>query len=165
MSTDEKYNIIALLTILDSFMSQKLEPGHNGRIEKACYTDIEHDERAFFRDALYQEPSFYDDFLKHNYYDLSAEDLAIIERWAEFGIRDYFLVEEYEKKKAYFVWNGSYYLVHNLIDDFPTIFKKRQAPFWIYTYILPYKDIIVYDGIVGPIDLDKKKVISTLECE
>ncbi len=165
MTTDEKYNILALLTVLDSFMSQKLEPDHDGIIEKACYTDIAHDDRAFFRDALYHEPSFYDDFLEHNYYGLSAEDLAIIEGWAEFGVRGHFLVEEYEKNKAYFVWNGSYYLVHSLIDDFSTIFKGRQAPFWIYTYILPYKDIIVYDGIVGPIELDKKKAITTLECE
>lgn len=96
--------------------------------------------------AFYDNPEILNDFLTKNPEKLSTETLAIAKEFRHFVKGDFF-VYKYFKGYTAFIKDDLVYGVHALSDPFEAFFGNH-LPTYIQTVLLPYKDKIVYHGIL-----------------
>jgi hypothetical protein len=80
--------------------------------------------------------------------NLSAENLAIISGWKK-SIRGDFFIERFLKKYAVFIQEEKVYAVLGLHQSFDEIIHRSNLPLYVETVLLPFKDKIIYDGLLG----------------
>lgn len=105
------------------------------------------------RDYWYENPNLIDTFLKSTLGAQLPESEKEIVRGFKNHIRGKFLCIKHEKDYAVFrpfeeAVEGAYYAVLGLIDDLSVLIPSK-TPCLIETAILPYKDIIICDGLIG----------------
>jgi hypothetical protein len=118
------------------------------------------------REALYNEPELIDDFIGLNKHLLSQEDREILEDFNRF-INTTFILYKCEKDYGVFidVVTTKAYAVKALTEPFGDIVPG--FPILVDAVIMPYKKLIVYDGLLkvtGSPDKVKDKELFT-ECE
>jgi hypothetical protein len=79
---------------------------------------------------------------------LSAAHLAIVESWKQF-IRGDFFIERYLKKYAVFIQDQKVYGVLALNDSFEEMLPHDPLPMYVSATLLPFRDKIIYDGLIG----------------
>ncbi|MBU7030473.1 MAG: hypothetical protein HXS48_26310 [Theionarchaea archaeon] len=101
------------------------------------------------RDELYEHPEIIQEFIEENPFDFSRDELDIVREWNHF-VKGKFIIFRFLKKytifldiedptKAYGVF-GLYKTFKELVGPLPVI---------VETVLLPFKEKIVYDGIVN----------------
>lgn len=98
------------------------------------------------RNRLYEKPRHIDKFVKENPYDLSQEDLDIAQAFQHFKKGRYFVIK-YLKDYTIFLDEEYAYGVLALSDPFQGFFGDN-LPAMVEAVLLPFKDKIVYDGIL-----------------
>lgn len=112
------------------------------------YADLPVESKVEVREALYRDPTFVDRFVQENPQKLSDEKLTIVASWKHF-IADDFYIERILKKHTIFIAGSEkVYGVWGLQDDFDAMFHPSQLPLCFRAVLLPFRDKIIYDGLL-----------------
>lgn len=107
---------------------------------------------AKIRDALYAHPDMFDRFIAENPEGFTPEELNII-AWWKHRISGEFYLMRYLKKYAVFMpakKADHLYGVLGLFDPIQEVVRGQPLPVLLQTTLLPFKGLIIYDGIVAP---------------
>jgi hypothetical protein len=105
------------------------------------------------RDQVYEVPELIDDFITENPFNFAAEELAIIRSWKNF-VKDTFIIFKHYKKYSIFLDRGDpgkAYGVLGLTE--PIAHVVPQTPSYVEAVLLPFKNQIVYDGLLAPFSI------------
>ncbi|MGK7877940.1 MAG: hypothetical protein AB4426_32920 [Xenococcaceae cyanobacterium] len=103
------------------------------------------------REKLYDSPEIIDSFVRENPYQLSPDNIKIVESWKNFK-KESFYIFRYLKKYTIFLNQHEptkAYGVLALNDSFEEMFWGRPLPIMVEAVLLPFKDKIIYDGILS----------------
>ena len=130
--TNQRLNIIPEIDSLSSFMSADM------RAKKKI------------RDRIYEVPELIADFIKENPFNFSAEELAIVTSWKNFIKGTFFIIKHYKKYSVFLESGetGKAYGVLGLTEPISNIVP--QAPAYVEAVLLPFKNQIIYDGMIAP---------------
>ena len=146
LSTQDSEHFFYLLRGLQLFANQKLKinPAITSAEEMLAL-----DERARLpiRNAVWEHPEVIIHFLDTNPMALSAADRAIVAGWMKF-VKGTFYIERMLKKYAIFIKGKAVYGVMALFDPFEHFFYPNQLPVSVEAVLLPFRDRIVYDGML-----------------
>jgi len=139
-----------LIWSLHSFVNRQL-----GILPQAtspdAYAALAYSDKVRVRDALYEHIGLVDAFVEQNPEGLSLDELAIARSWKRFVPGDFF-VERFLSRATIFVGtNGAprVYAVLGLLDSLRDILSGYPLPIRVRTVLLPFRDKIIYDGIVS----------------
>jgi hypothetical protein len=107
---------------------------------------------AKIRDALYAHKELFDRFIAENPENLTADELQIVASWKH-HISDEFYLMRYLKKYAVFMpakKADRLYGVLGLFDPIQVVVRGQPLPVLLKATLLPFRDKIIYDGIVAP---------------
>lgn len=104
------------------------------------------------RDACYGEPELLEQYLAANPDHLPADEMALIASWRHRITGDFYIVRHL---KAYAVFLSAeehphLYGVLGLYDPLKVIMNDAPLPIWVNATLLPFRDRIIYDGILRP---------------
>jgi hypothetical protein len=111
------------------------------------YIELDLQDQATVRDALWEEPSLIAQYVAENPNHLAAEQLALIKSW-QLRIVDRFILERLLKKHAIFISDEKVYAVLALHNSFENMIPKEALPVFVETVLLPFGDVIIYDGLL-----------------
>lgn len=111
------------------------------------YMNLDLVEKIPSRDRIYERSEYIDEFIKENPYKLSSEDIEVAKGFNDFKKRKFWVVKSL-KNYTIFLDKEYAYGVLALGDSFSSFWNSRDLPIIIETVLLPFKDKIVYDGIM-----------------
>lgn len=102
------------------------------------------------REIWQNEPEAIDDFITETESPLSAEDKQLVLSWKK-GIRGTFIVVKLYPEYGVFCLpeTGDMYAVKGLNDGIGDLLRRVRLPCFITTALFPYKQAIIWDGIIG----------------
>jgi hypothetical protein len=112
------------------------------------YAKLAGDKRMEVRNAVWENPQFIADYARENPDRFTAEEIAIISSWQHF-VRGTFFIERLLQKHAIFIGGEKVYAVLGLYDPLEELFDKRSLPVYCQAVLLPFRDVIVYDGLIS----------------
>lgn len=112
------------------------------------YSELPQEEKFLVRSVLYESPEIIDDYVIENPDKLNEDKLIIVNQWKNF-IKGDFYIERYLKNYAIFIGGeNKVYGVVSLHQGFDEIFPSNYLPMYVKAILLPFKDKIVYDGLM-----------------
>ncbi len=119
------------------------------KIDDIFKTDVKY--LANIRDKLYSNLELFDYFQEDNpncYNEIGKE---ILNNWKSKYIKDNFIIFRHLKKYSIFIQvkNFKLYGVYSLTDELNDKFPSKCLPIIVETVILPFKDKIIYDGLIS----------------
>jgi hypothetical protein len=116
------------------------------------FMELPGEEKIKAREVLYKHPKLFDSFVRKNPFNFSQDELEIVKSWKKDFIKDEFYLFRYLKKYAIFLDDSSppkAYGVLALKSDFQDI-ARPWLPVFLKAVLLPFKDQIIYDGVLIP---------------
>jgi hypothetical protein len=107
------------------------------------------EERVKVRDVLYNKKEYIDQFLKtQSAEELSSEERAIISSWNHFEMGKFFIYKHCKNHSIFLSESGKgkAFAVSGIFDPLEEMFP--YPPVFIATVLLPFKDRIIYDGLM-----------------
>jgi hypothetical protein len=148
LSSQDADLFFELMWALQHFVNRqrRLHP-HIDALE--AYRNLSSKVKMKVRQALYDEPTLIDAFIKENPQRFSEDKLAIIASWKDY-VAGEFYIERLLKKYAVFISSDDrVYGVLALYDSFHDIVSPAGLPFFVKAVLLPFKGKIIYDGLLG----------------
>ena len=104
--------------------------------------------------ALWDEPSLIDEYLEERGGALPAEHCAVLSGWKR-RVKGRFVVERYLKRGAVLVSieDRRVYLVRGIKISFEEMLYYRPLPVMMSAVLIPYKGVIISDGLNGVLNL------------
>lgn len=87
------------------------------------------------------------EFCKVNPYNFNKEELDIASGFKK-GVRDIFIISKHELDYTVFIREDKAYMVKGLIDNIDSLVPNDKLPKAFITSIIPFKDVLVYDGLL-----------------
>lgn len=113
-----------------------------------AYAKADFDIRKEARDTLFANRDIIPEYADKNPDGFCEDHLSIVRSWENF-INGPFIVERLTKKYAVFINDDHVFGVLCLRDDWKEVIRSAyKLPFHAETTILPFKDKIIYDGIL-----------------
>lgn len=103
------------------------------------------------RNVIFSDVQIIYNFIKENSNIYNKEEIEILENWALFFIKSDFFIIEHTKTYSIFMDSNDYkkiYPVTGLTSFLDEIFPKPCLPVLINTILLPFKNKIIYDGLI-----------------
>jgi hypothetical protein len=147
---DEGKLFYDLYAALLAFVNGKLKAVPEQFSDSKGYTSLPPGKRLAVRDALYAHRELLDEFVKENPSKLSVDKLKIVASWRHAVVGRFFIFR-YLSKYAIFLNTDSpkkAYGVLALADPFEELVGP-YLPRLIQTVLLPFKDKIIYDGLLS----------------
>jgi hypothetical protein len=119
------------------------------------YSRLASGDKLKVRAALWEHPELIDGFVAANPGGLPRDELAIVEGWKHFVAGEFF-IERFLKKGAIFVGGReppNVYLVVALLQSFEEVLPPYGAPYYVRATLLPFRDQIIYDGLLEPYNM------------
>ena len=113
----------------------------------AVYRDLPQDEKLKVREAMYEKPTLIEKYVKENPDQFSAENLAIVSKWQNFVMGNFY-IERYLKKFTVFIGEDNVYGVLGLYEGLEEIIHKSHLPMYVRAMLLPFKGQVIYDGLL-----------------
>ena len=113
-----------------------------------AYKNSSMEDKIKVRDYLFAHPELIDQFVQNNPADLEPDNLAIVAGWKNFVYGDFFIERLLKKYSIFIDDKDNVYAVLSLTDSLSDTIDKRNLPLRINTILLPFKGIIVYDGLL-----------------
>ncbi len=88
------------------------------------------------------------EFCTSNPYKFNAEELKLAGEFKK-GIKNIFIICNYELEYASFMYNDKVYMVKGLNANIDEIISYDNLPVMVTTSIIPFKDNLVYDGMLS----------------
>jgi hypothetical protein len=111
------------------------------------YIELDLQDQAAVRNALWEEPSLIAQYIAENPNNLTKEHLTLVESW-QARVMDRFILERLLKKHAIFIAGEKVYAVLALHNSFDEMIPKQALPVYIETVLLPFREVIIYDGLI-----------------
>lgn len=120
--------------------------------------------RKQVRDYWYANHDLIDQFIQSkDGQDLTDDQKQILLGWKNRILGDFFCIKYYSNcaifKPADVDKDDNYYAILGLTDDFEQLLQHEKPPYMVSTVLLPYKDVIVWDGLVGTYSISFGKKI------
>lgn len=108
------------------------------------------DEKVVLRNALWDEDNLIDSFLNENPFRLSSEEMNIVGSWKH-RVKGRFILISHLKSHSVFLKDNEQiaYGVLGLQDDLETVLGPN-LPMIVDAVLLPFRDKIIYDGLLSP---------------
>ena len=108
------------------------------------------EEKTRVRNAFYEHPELLEEFLAKNPEGLPRDELGIIASWRQRVAGDFYIVR-YLKKYTVFlgVKPERLYGVLGLADPLEMMFAGHPLPVYVRGVLLPFRDRIIYDGLLS----------------
>lgn len=87
------------------------------------------------------------EFCLANPYKFNKEELEITREFKK-GIRGMFIIAKYELEYTAFMEQDKVYMVKGLNDNIDNIVSYKQLPYAAITSLIPFKNILTYDGLL-----------------
>lgn len=136
---EDAEQLMILMMRLDAFVANSFP-----KVNKMQLTEFTPALRRKCRDFWLKDHQIIDLFIQ--YAKLSPEEADIARQWKQ-GVSDRFLCIEYTHDNA-ILYAQNYYPIKALTEDFEKIISY-QPPFFVETLIVPYKQYLVWDGIIA----------------
>lgn len=145
LSTHNAYECVNLFDQLDKFATfyfnldvDQLLMEHEHKIDVL---------RLVIRKTWYEDPSFIDEFIKAAR-SLSYYDKYIITQWKQRIHDKFFLIKHTNEHSILFSSNDkTFYGALGLTDSIETVLSRAPSSLFVQTTLLPYRDIIIWDGL------------------
>jgi len=137
-----------LMWALQYYVKQKLQLLPSIKTLKQYANDASLEDKATVRQALYENPLLIDSFLQENSEDFSEEKLALIRQWKHFLAGDFYIERMLRKYTIFIGQNDTVYGVWGLQTDFDEMLYPSQLPLLVKAVLLPFRDVIIYDGLL-----------------
>ncbi|MGN0589820.1 MAG: hypothetical protein ACI4KO_09805 [Ruminiclostridium sp.] len=104
--------------------------------------------------AVWDDPVIIEEYLRSRKNRISEDDAAILSSWKR-RIADDFILERHLKSGSVFISSstGEVYLVSGIISSWEGIFYYRNPPIMINAVLVPFKNVIISDGLVLPYNM------------
>jgi hypothetical protein len=112
------------------------------------YYDLPQDLKLDVRNTLWNNLQWIDKYIMADPDKLLDEEKQIINKWKQ-RIKGTFLLERILKKYAVFIHDNSVYGVIGLYDEIDELIDKARLPLYVEAVLLPFKNRIVYDGLIS----------------
>lgn len=115
----------------------------------AAYRELTGEKRMEVRNAVWDNPHLIQEYVKHNPDNLGQAPLDIVSGWQQFQ-RGNFVLERHLKQYTIFIGDGNkVYGVLGLLDELEEVVPKYALPLYVQAVLLPFKGVIVYDGLLS----------------
>ena len=104
---------------------------------------------AFWKD----KDSLILEFCTTNPYKFNEEELELTREFSK-GIRGLFVIGEFEEDYTAFMDIDKVYMVKGIYDNIDTLVSYKQLPYITLTSIIPFKGVLIYDGILLEMSVD-----------
>ena len=136
-----------LMWDLQFYVKEQLEMMPSIKTREA-YADADGMERMEVRNAVWDNPQLIADYVSANPNNLDSESLAVVAEWQNFLIGQFY-IERILKKHAVFIQEDAVYGVVGLYDELEERLPKQMLPTYVQAVLLPFKGVIVYDGLLS----------------
>lgn len=99
-----------------------------------------------------QKESLLLEFCIANPYKFNKEELDIVKEFRK-GFREIIIVAKYEKEYTVILSNSKLYMIKGLNDNMDNCVPYKKLPYPGVTAIMPFKDVLIYDGIIAGMDV------------
>lgn len=108
--------------------------------------------RKKVRDCWYANPNLIDGFIQSQTgQNLTEEEKQILIGWKHRNTETFVCIKycaQYAVFKSMNNNDDNYYAVLALTDDFDQLLPYHKPPYMLNTALLPYKDVIIWDGLI-----------------
>lgn len=111
-------------------------------------TNQEVDKKIEIRNHIIENPDLITQHAKANINNLSAEDIEVAAKFRDFVYGDFYMISFLKKHTLFFGDDGFVYGVHALRDPFENFYHPRELPVRVRALLFPFKDKIIYDGML-----------------
>ncbi|MBN2385585.1 MAG: hypothetical protein JXB85_01095 [Anaerolineales bacterium] len=112
------------------------------------YARLSSEKKVKVRDLLWKRPGLMDDYIQANPDAFSADELEILRGWRKQFLKGTFYIFRHLKKGTLFIGDkNKVYSVVGLMTPFDEIVPGYALPQLVETVLLPFKGMIVYDGL------------------
>ena len=111
------------------------------------------------REYLFKHRHIISKFIRKNPYHFDKDELEIV-RGFEYALQDIFSIMKHDNEYAYLLGVNGNFAVKGLFDPLIDVIPKGQLPFTCPMILLPFKEHIIYDGIIAsyPIQVSPAQV-------
>jgi hypothetical protein len=150
LSQEEAFHFISLQKALMSFVDLARAKRPSDTYDTDSFGRLSMEDRLAARDHLLKRRDLLDAFIKQNPARLTPDDLAIVDAWHDMIPGEFFVLREL-KKYAIFLSSGDdpvAFGVLGLTDNIAQVLG-HNLPAHVNTILMPYKNRIVYDGLMS----------------
>lgn len=106
---------------------------------------------ALISSKLWENRDIIDEFVASDFKDMNEEETEIVNNWKK-AIHDKFIVDRHLKKGSVFISidNSEAYIVKGIYSSWREMLASYPMPQIVEVTLMPFKDVIIYDGIVAP---------------
>jgi hypothetical protein len=150
LAQDAAEYVISVINFLNSFTNKHLSIYPQEHIENGLTLEM----CRILRDKWTTDHSIIDGFLLAHANDLDKTTQFMVQSF-KYAIKDKFICVKYYPEYAVFlsVTHKQFFAVRSMIQDFAE-FVPKVPPYCIETLLLPFFDTIIWDGIVGMVNVD-----------
>lgn len=145
LSEKEANHFFKLMWALQFFVNCKLKI-HSEIKNVKDYANCDIEKKVIVRKALYENIDIIDSFVRENPENLSKNDLSIVSNWKKY-VGGQFYIERFLKKYTVFIKDRKVYGVLGLQQSLNELIHKSNLPLYIHTFLLPFNNKIIYDGL------------------
>ncbi len=87
------------------------------------------------------------EFCLANPYKFNKEELEITSEFKK-GIRDIFVIAEYELEYTVLMYKDKVYMIKGINDNIDNIIPYTELPYTTITSVIPFKNVLIYDGML-----------------
>ena len=100
---------------------------------------------------LWENRDIIDEFVLSDFKNMNEEETEIVTSWKK-AIRGKFIVDRHLKKGSVLVsvYNNEVYIVKGIYTSWREMLESYPMPQIVEATLLPYRDVIIHDGIVVP---------------
>jgi len=149
LSAEDAELFYKLMLALQAFTNKKLRLYPDiGTPEQIKQLSIE--EKLIIRNAMWNQTKLIGSFLNENPFHFSREEMNLVGSWKH-RVQSRFILVSHLKPHSIFLKDDEEiaYGVLGLQDDLETVLG-RNLPMIVETVLLPFRDRIIYDGLLSP---------------
>jgi hypothetical protein len=138
-----------LIFALQAFTNKKLSLCPDAKTPEGI-KQLPLDKKVIIRNALWDETDLLESFLNENPFHLSREEMNIVGSW-KYRVQGRFILVSHLKSHSIFLQEDGQiaYGVLGLQEDLETVLGP-DVPIMLETVLLPFRDRIIYDGLMSP---------------
>lgn len=106
---------------------------------------------ALLSSKLWENKDIIDEFVLSDFKKMDEEKTKIVNSWKK-AIHGKFIVDRHLRKGSVLISvdNNEVYIVKGIYSSWREILENFPMPQIVETTLMPFKDVIIYDGIVAP---------------
>jgi hypothetical protein len=112
------------------------------------YAELPTEDKIEVRDALWENPGLIEAYVAENPDGLTAKELAIVHKWDRFVSGTCQIFRHLKKYSIFILDDDRVFGVLGLHDSLKEALYGRKLPVMVKAVLLPFKGVIVYDGIL-----------------